>query len=136
MPARVGSRAARSKQLEPAADIPDEGPSTTLREAVVAVFADVHRQNTGHRKLVVALRKIQEACCYEAQSDKKRAFQDDDFDETDFNAEVARCLLRVLPVKKTEPVGDRIVRFLAMFLKHATDLGIVLKTFLTSRQSC
>lgn len=47
----------------------------------------------------------------------------EDFDENDFNAEMVRCLLRVLPVKKSEPVGDRIVRFVGLFLKHATELG-------------
>ncbi|KAB8360845.1 hypothetical protein FH972_024579 [Carpinus fangiana] len=124
MPGRVAARAprgSRAKATEPAQEVPDEGPSSSLREAVVSVFTDVQRQNTGHRKLVVTLRKIQEACCYEPQSNKKRAFADD-FDESEFNSEVARCLLRVLPVKKTEPVGDRIIRFLAMFLKHAIDL--------------
>lgn len=41
--------------------------------------------------------------------------------EKEFNVEIGRCMLRVLPVKKSEPVGDRIVRFLGGFLIHASE---------------
>lgn len=132
MPGRVSVRSAR--QASPtksrsstvaarnAINIPDEGPDTTLRTQVCAIFGEVQKSNTGHRKLVVALRKVQEACCYEPSKPKSHAALED-FDESEFNDEICRCLLRIMPIKKTEPVGDRILKFLAVFLKHATDLG-------------
>jgi len=75
------------------------------------------------RKAAVNLRKVQEACCYEPVNPRKKQ-RDEEFGEGEFNAEVGRCVLRVLGVKKSEPVGDRIVRFLGLFLKMASDKGI------------
>lgn len=49
----------------------------------------------------------------------KKGRQSEDFDEEDFNREVKRCVIRILPVKKSEPVGDRVVRFLGTFLSVA-----------------
>ena len=72
-----------------------------------------------HRKLVVNLRKLQEACCYEPASSKKQT--PGDFDEQDFNVEFVRCVLRIMPVKKAESVGEKIVRFVGLFLRHASD---------------
>lgn len=129
MPGRVASRAphaanarTRTRAASPTDNIPEESPSTSLRTAVCQVFTDVHKSNTGHRKLVVSLRRIQEACCYEPAKNRKQAIEED-FDEPEFNEEVARCMLRVLVVRKSEPAGDRIVKFLALFLKHATEQG-------------
>ena len=48
----------------------------------------------------------------------------EDFDEEEFNAEVVRCVVRILGVKKSEPVGDRVIRFLGLFLKHASEKGV------------
>ena len=130
MPGRVSVRSSRSsatskKTRNSASEdgVPDEGPSTTLRERVCLVFTEVQKSNTGHRKLIVALRKVQEACCYEPADSGKYGQVEEEFDENDFNIEVTRCLLRVLPVKKSEPIGDRIVRFTGVFLKHVTGLG-------------
>ncbi|KAF2153187.1 ARM repeat-containing protein [Myriangium duriaei CBS 260.36] len=103
----------------PVADIPDEGETTSLRKHVAAVFADSQKSTAGHRKLVINLRKIQEACCYEPTSKKGR--QDDQFDEDDFNREIVRCVLRILSIRKSETVGDRVVRFLGVFLRVASD---------------
>lgn len=78
---------------------------------------------------MVRLRRVQEACCYEPQSPKKKSAKrpdeavDEEFDEDEFNAEVCRCLLRILPVKKTEGAGDRVVRFLGLFLRSAMEKG-------------
>ena len=104
-------------------DIPDEGSSTSLRERVCMILNEAQKSNTGQRKLVVGLRKIQEACCYEPTHPKKQN-PAEDFDENDFNIELVRGILRVLPVKRSEPVGDRLVRFAGSFLKHATELGM------------
>lgn len=68
------------------------------------------------------LRKIQEACCYEPLPSKKSQ-KEHDFDEDEFNAEVVRCVIRVLPIRKSESVGDRIVKFLGLFLKLASEKG-------------
>lgn len=104
------------------ADLPDEGGSTSLRKHITAIFVDAQKSTTGHRKLVINLRKIQEACCYEPSS-KKKGKQEEDFEEDDFNNEIIRCVLRILGIKKSETVGDRIVRFLGVFLRVASEKG-------------
>lgn len=68
---------------------------------------------------MISLRKIQEACCYEPISQKKGK-QEDEFEEEDFNNEFVRATLRIMAVKKSEPAGDRIVRFLGTFLNVAS----------------
>ncbi|KAK8153831.1 nuclear condensing complex subunit [Phyllosticta citrichinensis] len=113
------SRTARASAN--AVDIPDEGDSTTLREQICKVFGEAQRTTATNRKLAVQLRKIQEACAYEPVNPKKQQALDEDFDVDDFNNEVGRCLLRVLPVKKSEPVGDRIIKFVGIFLKYAKE---------------
>jgi condensin complex subunit 3 len=93
------------------------------------VFGDAQKTTATQRKLVVNLRKIQEACCYEPptandKSGKKgRGEVQEDFDEEDFNTEVGRCVTRILGIKKSEPVGDRLIRFLGLFLKYASEKG-------------
>lgn len=116
------SRALTKRPTSPDFAIPEERPATSLRGQICAVFGEVHRSNTGHRKLVVVLRKIQEVCCYEPVKPGKQSSHED-FDENDFNEEVSRCMLRILTVKKSEPEGDRIVKFLGLFLKYTTELG-------------
>lgn len=46
------------------------------------------------------------------------------FEEDDFNAEIARCIIRIVPTKKSEAVGDRLVKFLGQFLGHASEKGL------------
>ena len=111
---------AAGRNSSPVTEIPDEGPDTSLRREICKVFADAQKSTTGHRKLVVSLRKIQERCCYEPVNLKKAKRQGEDFEEEDFNNEIVRCTLRVLQVKKTEPAGDRVVRFLGTFLNSAS----------------
>jgi condensin complex subunit 3 len=36
---------------------------------------------------------------------------------------VGRCVVRILGIKKSEPVGDRLIRFLGLFLKYASEKG-------------
>jgi condensin complex subunit 3 len=105
----------------PATSIPEEGPVTDLRTRICAIFSDAQRSTTGHRKLVISLRKIQESCCYEPENPRKNDL--DGYDENDFNTEIGRCVLRLLPIKKTEGVGDRVVKFFGQFLKHASEKG-------------
>jgi hypothetical protein len=70
---------------------------------------------------VINLRKIQEACCYEPTSKKKNQTGAEDFDEEQFTYEFTRCVLRVMPVKKSESVGERVIRFIGLFLRHANE---------------
>ncbi|KAF2768731.1 chromosome condensation complex Condensin, subunit G [Teratosphaeria nubilosa] len=134
MPGRVARGSARSsaasrksstqnlksgRNSSPTVEVPDEGADTTLRRAVCLVFGDAQKSTAGHRKAVISLRKVQEACCYEPINQKKGK-QEEDFDEEDFNSEFVRCVLRVLPVRKAEPVGDRVVRFVGTFLSVAS----------------
>ncbi|PYH90475.1 ARM repeat-containing protein [Aspergillus ellipticus CBS 707.79] len=149
MPGRVAARSAsatsrrtsaqpsasRAGSATPSVAIPEDPalPEAVpnLRRDVCSLFADAQRSTTGHRKLVVRLRKIQEACCGISQKsskkDGKKAQQElslpaeESLPETEFNVEVSRCALRILPIKKSEPAGDRILRFLGAFLAQASE---------------
>ncbi|KAK5683094.1 chromosome condensation complex Condensin, subunit G [Elasticomyces elasticus] len=120
---RKASTQSGARNSSPVTDIPDEGADTSLRRAICTVFGDAQKSTAGHRKAIISLRKIQEACCYEPVSQKKGK-QSEDFDADDFNGEVVRCILRVLPVRKSEPVGDRVVRFLGTYLSVASQKDI------------
>jgi len=100
-------------------DIPDEAPDNALRTQVALIFRDAQRTTASHRKLAVTLRKIQEACCYEPTSAKKSSASE--FDEDDFNVEFVRCVIRIMPVKKSEGVGEKTIRFIGLFLRHSID---------------
>lgn len=122
------TRGSSARQSANAVEIPNEGPVTTLRTQIAQVFSDAQKTTATQRKLVVNLRKIQEACCFEPpdtsnKGGKKGQEEHEDFDEEEFNAEVVRCLLRIMSVKKSEPVGDRVIRFLGIFLKYASEKG-------------
>ncbi|PNH51587.1 hypothetical protein VD0003_g5671 [Verticillium dahliae] len=140
MPSRVPSRSTRtstavshkasSSTLNPRAsttsrassvpvDVPAENPDSPLRSQICTVFRDAQRNTASHRKLVVNLRKIQEACCYEPTNPKKTDMNN--FDEEAFNHEFVRCVLRVMPVKKSESVGEKVIRFVGVFLRHANE---------------
>lgn len=124
------TRASSARQSSQAVEIPDEGPVTSLRLQIAQIFGDAQRTTATQRKLIVNLRKVHEACCYEppetSNKNGKKGKDEvlEDFDEEDFNTEVVRCVLRLLTIKKSEPVGDRILRFLGLFLKYATEKGI------------
>ncbi|KAI4151381.1 MAG: hypothetical protein LQ340_003537 [Diploschistes diacapsis] len=138
MPGRVSTRnpaasrtsnkssAATLKSKSSATLVPEEGPTTDLRIKICAIFGEAQKSAAGHRKLVVSLRKIHETCCYEPQKPGKDSL--DGFDENDFNAEIARCMIRILTVKKTEGAGDRILKFFGQFLKHASEKEAEFKT--------
>ena len=133
MPGRVSARSSTAPRLSrksstqtlasrissPTIVVPDEGPSTPLRLRICNVFSDAQKTTAGHRKLTIGLRKIQELCCYNAPSNQ----DGDDFKEDDFNVEMARCVVRIMGVKKSEGAGDRLIKFLGLFLKHASEKG-------------
>ena len=111
----------RKPTIIPSSVVPEEGPTSTLRTQICNVFSDAQRSIFGHRKLLVGLRKIQEACYYEPiLPDKPNRTA---FNENDFNMEITRCVIRLLGVKRSEVIGDRMIRFLGAFLRHATEKG-------------
>ena len=113
--------ASRKPAVTPSLVVPEEGPTSTLRTQICNAFRDAQRSAVGHRKLLVGLRKIQEACYYEPTRLGKPGRQG--FDEEGFNVEIARCVIRLMGVKRSEAVGDRVVRFLGSFLRHASEKG-------------
>lgn len=115
--ARTSTAASRASSA--AFDVPEESPDNELRTQVAAVFREAQRNTATHRKSAVTLRKLQEACCYEPTSAKKATAGD--FDEDDFNSEFIRCVLRVMPVRKSEAVGERTIRFVGVFMRHSID---------------
>ncbi|KAH8668295.1 nuclear condensing complex subunit, partial [Xylariales sp. PMI_506] len=123
--ATLNSRASTTSRVSSAAiNIPEEVPDSALRTHITAIFKDAQKTTASHRKLVVNLRKLHESCCYEPTRPKKigQALDSgDEFDETDFNREFSRCVLRVMPVKKSESVGEKTIRFVGLFLRHASD---------------
>ena len=70
---------------------------------------------------MISLRKVQEACCYNPVNPSKK--RQEEFGEDDFNVEVARCVIRLMGVKKSEGVGDKLVKFLGLFLRHSCEKG-------------
>jgi len=118
----LNSRASTASRIStPNLEIPDESPENELRTQIGSIFRDAQRTTAGHRKLVINLRKIQEACCYEPTSSKKNKTGAEDFDEEQFTDEFTRCVLRIMPVKKSESVGERAIRFTGLFLRHANE---------------
>ena len=120
--ASTQSLASRKSSTSSAIVVPEEGPTSALRAQICNIFNAAQKSAAGHRKLVVGLRKIQETCCYEPTRPGKPDRQE--FNEDGFNVEIARCVIRLMGVKKSEIVGDRIVRFLGVFLRHASDKGM------------
>ncbi|KAJ4385049.1 chromosome condensation complex Condensin, subunit G [Neurospora sp. IMI 360204] len=119
-PGRSARATRGSRQASVVPEAPLDTPDNALRTQVATVFRDAQKTTASHRKLAVTLRKIQEACCYEPTSTKKPA-EADEFEEDDFNKEFVRCVLRVMPIKKSEGVGEKTVRFIGLFLRHAVE---------------
>lgn len=79
------------------------------------------------------LRKVQEISCGitppkkskdgQVEENREVPSSDETFGEQEFNVEITRCILRILPIKKTESAGDRVIRFLGLFLNHASEKG-------------
>lgn len=112
--------ASRKSTITPSSVAPEEGPTSTLRTQICKVFSDAQRSAVAHRKLLVGLRKIQETCCDPTRLGTPGRQR---FGEEDFNVEIARCVIRLMGVKRSEAAGDRVVRFLGSFLRHANEKG-------------
>lgn len=118
----LGRQSAASRASSVNIDVPEEPEDNALRAKIAPVFREAQKNTASHRKLAVTLRKIQEACCYEPTSVKGASDAvSADFHEDGFNTEFVRCVYRVMPVKKSEPVGDKVIRFIGLFLRHAIE---------------
>ena len=113
--------ALRKSLITPSLLLPGEGFQSTLRTQICNVFREAQKSGVAHRKLLVGLRKIQEACCCELMRPGKPGRQE--FSENDFKMEIWRCVTRLMSVKRSEVTGDRIIRFLGSFLRFANDKG-------------
>ena len=69
-----------------------------ITNAVSHVFADAQASVSGHRKLVVQLRKIQTRAIHIGH-------------EEQFNFQFTKTVSKMLRLKKVEPSGDRIAKF-------------------------
>ena len=78
------------------------------QKTIQTIFQESQKSAATHRKLVNSLRAVQLTC---AQQNNEEAF----------NAEFIRCLNRVLPVRKSEPTADRVVKFIGHFIQHVQD---------------
>jgi condensin complex subunit 3 len=117
----LNSRGSTSSRIStPQAHIPEDGPENALRTQIGSILKEVQRTTASHRKLLINLRKIQEACCYEPPSRNKKIIVEE-FDEEQFNHEFTRCVLKVMPVKKSESAGQRVIQFIGLFLRHANE---------------
>ena len=78
------------------------------QKTIQTIFQESQKSAATHRKLVNSLRTVQLTC---TQQNNEEAF----------NAEFIRCLNRVLPVRKSEPTADRVVKFIGHFIQHVQD---------------
>lgn len=122
--AALASRASVASRASSSAVEYVDTPSSALRTQICAIFRDAQRTTATHRKLAVNLRKIHESCCYEPTS--KRSDASGDLDEAAFNQEFVRCVLRIMPVRKAESVGERSIRFVGFYLRHASDKDVAI----------
>ncbi|KXS18626.1 hypothetical protein M427DRAFT_121059 [Gonapodya prolifera JEL478] len=74
--------------------------------AVPQIFSESQRSVAGHRKGAAALRKLHDQTAKTGRSGEK-----------EFNAEFVRNLNKVLPIRKGQVVADRIIKFVAEYLK-------------------
>ena len=102
---------------------PEESAPSALRTQVCNIFSGAQHSTTGHRKLVTSLRKLQETATHESPETQTKHSELHQDEQNDFNTEFTNCTMRLLGVKKSEPVGDKTVRFIGLFLRHACEKG-------------
>lgn len=74
-----------------------------IYDAMAHVFQDAQMTLSGHRKLVIILRNIFNRCI-------ELGFEDS------FSMKFSKLINRILPLKKGEQVGDRIIKFCSVFV--------------------
>lgn len=91
-----------------------ENPLSYIREFVSRIFQDVQITASNHRKNAAALRKFQMKC-----------LNYNDCGENEFNKEFVRNVNRILPVRKGQANVERIINFIATFIKYCHEEGIL-----------
>jgi len=81
-----------------------------VQKTVQNAFSSAQNTTATHKKLVITLRTLQEDCANNGS-------------EKEFKREFIKCLNRVLVVKKGEVVGDRVMRFCDLFVRHIHEKG-------------
>ncbi|KAK9362708.1 nuclear condensing complex subunit [Lipomyces starkeyi] len=85
-------------------------PSSTFAAATSHIFQDAQRSLTSHRKLCIKLRIVQ-------QQASARGYEDE------FNKTFTSLLNRILPIKKSEPAAEKIVKFCSHFVEYINSQG-------------
>ncbi len=92
----------------------------TLPTLLPPIFEQVQHTTANHRKNVVALRKIHDACAAVTESTPKGTKL---VGEKAFNTLLIDMVNRVLPIKKGVAVADRVVKFVAAYVSYTTEQG-------------
>ncbi|CAI2182005.1 16196_t:CDS:10 [Funneliformis geosporum] len=104
-----------------------ENPLSSLSLFVPQIFQDVQKTVTNHRKNAAALRKFQLQCSTFNQVTRSSSISSrgssgsDILGEVEFNKEFARNLNKILPLKKGQATAERVVTFIATFIKYCHD---------------
>ena len=84
-------------------DVDNEEVNSRICRSVAEVFQKAQSTYAGHRKHIAVLKKIQSKAV------------DQGYEEA-FNYWFNKCVTKILPLKKNEVVGDRIIKLIAAFI--------------------
>ncbi|KAL7422917.1 chromosome condensation complex Condensin, subunit G [Cryptotrichosporon argae] len=96
----------------------------TLPTVLPPIFEQAQHTTANHRKNIVQLRKIHEACAGITEAGTKGTRL---VGEKSFNTLFVDMVNRVLPVKKGVAVADRVVKFVASYVAYTTEQDAVNK---------
>ncbi|KAJ8100601.1 nuclear condensing complex subunit [Lipomyces tetrasporus] len=86
-------------------NITGKDTSSAIAAATASIFQDAQLSLTSHRKLCIKLWTVQ-------QQAADRGYEDE------FNRKFASLLNRVMPIKKSEPAAEKIVKFCSQFVEY------------------
>jgi condensin complex subunit 3 len=92
----------------------------TLPTILPPIFDQAQHTTANHRKNIVSIRKIQEACSKIVEETSKGTKL---VGEKAFNSCFYGMVNRVLPIKKGVVVGDRVIKFVASYVAYTTEQG-------------
>lgn len=92
----------------------------TLPTLLPPIFEQAQHTTANHRKNIVALRKVQDACASVTEDSSKGTKL---VGEKAFNTLFIDMVNRVLGVKKGVAVADRVVKFVASYVAYTTEQG-------------
>ena len=98
--------------------------TTTLPTAVPPIFDQVQHTTANHRKNIVALKKIQDACSTVTERVERSGKSGYKLvGEKAFNTLFVDMVNRVLAIKKGVSVADRVIKFVASYVTYAQEQG-------------